>query len=65
MKKDFLIIALKVIVYLCGLLLAYFGVSSLTSCTTSHRIDAYGRTVITTTDTTVINHSGYIYYPKK
>ena len=65
MKKDFIIIALKVLVYLFGLLLAYFGVSSLASCSASHSIDAFGRTVVTTTDTTYINHSGYIYFPKK
>ena len=30
------------------------------SCKTSHSVDAQGRTVIVTTDTTVVNHSGYI-----
>lgn len=65
MKKDFIVIALKVLVYLCGLLLAYFGVSSLASCSVSHSVDAYGHTVITTTDTTHVSHSGYIYFPKK
>lgn len=30
------------------------------SCKTSQSVDAQGRTVIVTTDTTVVNHSGYI-----
>ncbi len=30
------------------------------SCKTSHDVEATGRTVIVTTDTTVVNHSGYI-----
>lgn len=65
MKKDFIIIILKVLVYACGLFLAYFGVSSLTSCSVSHDFDAYGKTIITTSDTTFINHNGYVRFPKK
>lgn len=30
------------------------------SCKTSNGVEASGRTVIVTTDTTVVNHSGYI-----
>lgn len=30
------------------------------SCKTSQHVEANGRTVIVTTDTTVVNHSGYI-----
>lgn len=30
------------------------------SCKTSRNVEANGRTVIVTTDTTVVNHSGYI-----
>lgn len=30
------------------------------SCKASQSVDAQGRTVIVTTDTTVVNHSGYI-----
>ena len=65
MKKDFIVILLKVLIYACGLFLAYFGVSTLTSCSVSHDVDAYGKTIITTSDTTYINHKGYIYFPKK
>lgn len=30
------------------------------SCKTSQNVDVQGRTVIVTTDTTVVNHSGFI-----
>lgn len=40
---------------ICFVVLCVFG-----SCKTSHSVDATGRTVIVTTDTTVVNHSGYI-----
>ena len=33
---------------------------ALCSCSTAHNVDANGRTVIVTTDTTVVNHSGFI-----
>lgn len=39
----------------CFLVISVFG-----SCTTSQKVEANGRTVIVTTDTTVVNHSGYI-----
>lgn len=40
---------------ICFVVLCVFG-----SCKTSHGVEATGRTVIVTTDTTVVNHSGYI-----
>lgn len=40
---------------ICFVVLCVFG-----SCKTSHNVEANGRTVIVTTDTTVVNHSGYI-----
>lgn len=40
---------------ICFVVISVFG-----SCTTSHNVEATGRTVIVTTDTTVVNHSGYI-----
>lgn len=59
MKKDLLVILLKVIVYACGLLLAYLGVSSLASCSLSRDSTANGRCTILIHDTTVINHHSY------
>lgn len=40
---------------ICFVVLCVFG-----SCKTSKNVEANGRTVIVTTDTTVVNHSGYI-----
>lgn len=40
---------------ICFVVLCVFG-----SCKSSHDVEAIGRTVIVTTDTTVVNHSGYI-----
>lgn len=40
---------------ICFVVLCVFG-----SCKTSQNVEANGRTVIVTTDTTVVNHSGYI-----
>ena len=40
---------------ICFVVLGVFG-----SCKTSQNVDANGRTVIVTTDTTVVNHSGFI-----
>lgn len=58
-KKDILIVALKVVIYACTLVLACLGVSAaLTSCTVHRALDARGRSVIVTTDTTVVNHTG-------
>lgn len=64
MKKYQLIITLRVIVYALALVLAFLGVSSLASCSASHSVDAVGKTVIITSDTTVITHSGYLFFKK-
>lgn len=60
MKKDIIQIIIKVAIYALGLIAAYFGVTSLTSCSTSHSISACGRTSIVTVDTTIVKHSGII-----
>ena len=65
MKKDIIQIILKVLIYALGLVAAYFGVSSFTSCTISRSSDIQGRAIIVTNDTTIINHSGSIQFPKR
>lgn len=40
---------------ICFVVISVFG-----SCTASRKVEAKGRTVIVTTDTTVVNHGGYI-----
>lgn len=59
-KKELLKIVIKVLIYALGLIGAYFGVSSMTSCTASHNIDACGTSTIITTDTTIVKHGGYL-----
>lgn len=60
MKKDLLVIAIKVAIYALGLVAAYFGVTSLSSCTYSRSTIGEGRATIITTDTTFIQHSGVL-----
>lgn len=60
MKKEIIQIIIKVAIYALGLIAAYFGVTSLASCSTSHNVVARGRTTIVTVDTTNVSHSGFI-----
>lgn len=60
MKKEIVQIIIKVALYALGLIAAYFGVTSLTSCSTSHNVVASGRTTIVSVDTTIIKHSGFV-----
>ena len=60
MKKDIIKIIIKVALYALGLIAAYFGVSTMTSCSTSHNISVRGRTSIITVDTTYVKHGGVI-----
>lgn len=60
MKKEIVKIIIKVALYALGLIAAYFGVSTMTSCSTSHNVDASGRTTIVTVDTTIVKHNGII-----
>lgn len=60
MKKEIIKIIIKVALYALGLIAAYFGVSTMTSCSTSHNVVASGRTTIVSVDTTIINHDGFV-----
>lgn len=60
MKRDILKIIIKVALYALGLIAAYFGVSTMTSCSTSSNVVARGRTTIVSVDTTIVNHSGFV-----
>lgn len=44
---------------ICFVVISVFG-----SCATSQNVESKGRTVIVTTDTTVVNHGGYIKFQK-
>lgn len=60
MKKEIIQIILKVAIYALGLIAAYFGVTSLASCSTSHNVSARGRTTIISVDTTYVKHGGSV-----
>ena len=60
MKKDLLVIAIKVAIYALGLVAAYLGVTSLSSCAFSRSSVAEGCATIITTDTTFISHQGVL-----
>ena len=60
MKVDILKIVIKVLLYALGLIAAYFGVSSLTSCSASHSVSASGRSTIVFVDTTIVKHNGFV-----
>lgn len=56
MNKEFVIIIIKVLIYALGLIAGYLGVSTLTSCSASSGVYAYGKATVITVDTTVIEH---------
>lgn len=60
MKKEIIQIIIKVVIYALGLIAAYFGVTSLTSCSTSHSVSSSGVSRIVTIDTTFVKHGGFI-----
>lgn len=60
MKKDFLVIVIKVAIYALGLVAAYLGVTTLTSCSSSHCVQSSGITRIHVVDTTYVKHGGFI-----
>ena len=60
MNRNLIQIIIKVALYALGLIAAYFGVSTMTSCSTSHNVVVRGRTTIVSADTTFVKHSGYV-----
>lgn len=60
MKKEIIQIILKVAIYALGLIAAYFGVTSLASCSTSRNVSVRGRTTVISVDTTIVKHNGSV-----
>lgn len=60
MKKDIIKIIVKYIIAMVLAIASYFGISTLSSCSTSHNVQSSGRARIITIDTTIINHGGFI-----
>lgn len=59
-KKDKIEVAESICAYVLWIIICFVVLCVLGSCRTSQNVEANGRTVIVTTDTTVVNHSGYI-----
>lgn len=57
-KRQVLTLIMKVIIYICTLILGYLGVSAMTSCSRSPLIDLYGNGYIIVNDTIHLKH-GY------
>lgn len=60
MKKEIIKIIIKVAIYALGLIAAYLGVTSLSSCSTSHNVQSSGKARIITIDTTFVKHGGFV-----
>lgn len=60
MNRDIIKIIIKVAIYALGLIAAYFGVTSLTSCSTLQSVAVRGRTTIVSVDTTIVKHDGFV-----
>ena len=60
MKKEIVKIIIQVALYALGLVAAYFGVTTMTSCSTSHNVVASGRSTIVSVDTTIVKHNGFV-----
>lgn len=57
MKKDILKIVIKVLIYAFGLIGSYFGISALSSCSSSRAVEFKGRGTVIIQDTTTVLHS--------
>lgn len=57
MKKDIFKIVIKVLIYALGLIGSYFGISALTSCSSSRAVEFKGRGTVILHDTTTVLHS--------
>lgn len=57
MKKDILKIIIQVLIYALGLIGSYFGISALTSCSSSRAVEFKGRGTVIIQDTTTVLHS--------
>ncbi len=58
MKKELVKIIIKVLIYALGLFGAYFGVTSMTSCTAHRSVITRGHGSIIAVDTIYVDHNG-------
>lgn len=59
-KKDKIEVVESTCAVVLWTIISFVVLSVFGSCKPSQNVEANGRTVIVTTDTTVVNHSGYI-----
>lgn len=59
-KKEILKIVVKALIYVLTLVGGYLGISTLTSCSSSHNVEVSGVTRIHVTDTTYVKHNGFL-----
>lgn len=64
MKKDIIKIVIKVLIYALGLIGAYFGVSSMSSCTMSRNMSHSGTGYFQLYDTVHVHGNSNFVYPK-
>lgn len=62
MNKELIKLIFKILIYVITAVASYFGVASLTSCSTSRDVVLKGRAVIVTNDTTIIDHGRVFNY---
>lgn len=60
MNKDLIKLICKILLYIITAVAGFFGVSSLTSCSSSASVQIRGKTQVVSVDTTIIHHDGYI-----
>lgn len=65
MSNKIIQLILKILAAILAVLCSWFGVTAMSSCTVTRTSDVNGRAVIVTVDTTVINHSGTVEFPRK
>lgn len=57
MNKDLIKLICKILVYIITAIAGFFGISTLSSCSSSRDVIVRGRAVIVTTDSTFIDHN--------
>lgn len=60
MNKELIKLICKVLLYIITAIAGFFGVSSLTSCSSSASVLVRGKTQVISVDTTFIHHDGFI-----
>lgn len=60
MNKELIKLICKILLYIITAVAGYFGVSSLTSCSSSSSVQIRGKTQVVSVDTTVVYHDGFI-----